>query len=513
MPQELVAGRPTRGLFGRLGRMLTVALAAVVASAHIGSPDTWFQGMAGPYGVQAVVRLPGVVPGLAQIDITVSGTGVAEVTAQPVIFDAGPGGAPPPDVARPIAGRPGSYHAELWFMEPGSFSVTIRVRGTLGAGTVIVPVSAVPERQIPLYPWLGWLLAALGTLLFAGAVTIFRAAGTDAVTPPGMALGTHARRAGMRYALVGAALLGAGLYGARGWWRAVERDYLAELYRPYAATAAIDTAGGGRALRFTITDSVWQTRRARNAWERFSVSPLVPDHGKLMHLFLIERDRPTSFAHLHPVSTDSSTFIASLGALPAGRYRAFADVVHESGFPQTMVAEVDVPAPVGAAAPMDADDAVFTGEATGARFVLPDGASITWEGKRDTLTANEDAALRFTVREPDGTEARLVPYLGMPGHAVVARDDGGVYIHLHPNGTVSMVAQEAFGARQATDTAPGMLARRLSMGMGAMAHGPRDFAGALAFPYAFPSAGRYRVWIQVRRGEAVATAPFDVVVR
>lgn len=95
-----------------------------------------------------------------------------------------------------------------------------------------------------------------------------------------------------------------------------------------------------------------------------------------------------------------------------------------------------------------------SGEATGPRVVLPDGASITWERKRNSLTANEDAALRFTVREPDGPEARLAPYLGMPGHAVVARDDGGVYIHLHPNGTVSMAAQEALGARQKTDTAP-----------------------------------------------------------
>jgi hypothetical protein len=254
--------------------------------------------MAGPYEVQAVVRLPGVIPGLAQIDIRVAGEGVEQVTAQPVVFDAGPEGAPPPDVATPVAGRPGTYHAELWFMRSGSFSVTIAVRGARGEGTVIVPVAAVPERQIPLYPWLGWLLAALGTLLFAGAVTIFRAAGTDALAAPGTGAATGS--AGARYAVVGAAILVAALVGARGWWRSVEREYQAELYRPYAATALVDTAGGSRALRFTITDSVWSTRRARNAWERFSVSPIVPDHGKLMHLFLIDADDPSSFAHLHP---------------------------------------------------------------------------------------------------------------------------------------------------------------------------------------------------------------------
>ena len=497
--------------FGRLGRVAALVAVVAVSSAHIGSPDTWFQGMAGPYGVQAVVRLPGVVPGLAQIDITVTGEGVQEVTAQPVIFDAGPDGAPPPDVATPIAGRPGRYHAELWFMQPGSFSVTIAVRGSRGAGSVIVPVSAVPVRQIPLYPWLGWLLAALGTVLFIGAVTIFRAAGTDGVTAPGLPLGAQERRAGMRYSVIGAGILSFGLFGARNWWQSVEREYLSELYRPYSATATVDTTSGTRTLRFTVTDSVWRTRTARNSWERFSVSPLVPDHGKLMHLFLIEKTGAKSFAHLHPVSTDSSTFTAALGALPAGRYRAFADVVHESGFPQTMVAEVEVPSGGATASPVDADDALFSGEPAGSRFTLPDSATITWEGKRDTLAANEDGALRFTVRERDGSISRLAPYLGMPGHAVVARSDGGVYIHLHPNGTISMVAQQALGEHQKSDTAPGMLAKRLTAN--AMYHGPRDFAGELNFPYAFPSPGHYRVWVQVRRGTEVQTAPFDVVVR
>jgi len=487
------------------GRWLAVVAMAGVTSGHVGSPDTWFRGKAGPYDVQVVVRLPGVVPGLAQVDISVEGDGVERVTAQPVIADAGPEGAPPADVAKPIPGRPGQYHAELWFMQAGSFSVTVGVKGTRGEGRAVVPVAAVPERQIPLYPWLGWLLAALGTLLFVGAVTIFRAAGSDGITAPGVAPSPATRRAGRIYAVGGAVLLGLGLNGARNWWNSVEREYQSELYRPYAASAAVDTTGGERTLRFVITDSVWQSRRARNSWERFSLAPLAADHGKVMHLFLIGYDSARTFAHLHPAPSDANTFHSALGALPAGRYRAYADIVHESGFPQTLVAELDVP-PGSRVLPLgDPDDAVFEGHGTGDAFTLPDGATITRERRPSPLVPLEDAGLRFVVREADGRVARLSPYLGMPGHAVVFRHDGSVYIHLHPNGTISMVAQQALEARSAgqATTAPGTT------------HGMHDvaFDGTLAFPYAFPRPGTYRVWVQVRRPSGIATAPFDLQVQ
>jgi hypothetical protein len=45
------------------------------------------------------------------------------------------------------------------------------------------------------------------------------------------------------------------------------------------------------------------------------------------------------------------------------------------------------------------------------------------------------------------------------------------------------------------------------------AMGPTDTGGtALAFPFAFPTAGAYRVFVQVRRNGVVETAAFDVSV-
>src|SRR4030095_9798985 len=52
----------------------TIALALVALStmAHVGSPDTFFVGTAGAYPVRVIVRLPGVIPGRAQVTVRVT---------------------------------------------------------------------------------------------------------------------------------------------------------------------------------------------------------------------------------------------------------------------------------------------------------------------------------------------------------------------------------------------------------------------------------------------------------
>ena len=55
------------------------------------------------------------------------------------------------------------------------------------------------------------------------------------------------------------------------------------------------------------------------------------------------------FYHLHPQlqagvrPVGTNTFALDLPAMPAGRYQVFADVVRESGFPDTMTAEIELP--------------------------------------------------------------------------------------------------------------------------------------------------------------------------
>jgi len=188
--------------------------------------------------------------------------------------------------------------------------------------------------------------------------------------------------------------------------------------------------------------------------------------------------------------------------------------VHESGFPQTLVDKVTIPAATAAAegSPGDADDSwratgPLSRTSAGPQLsVLEDGSSMLWH--QQPLTADREADLRFEVRTADGRPAPLEPYMGMLSHAVVTRDDGKVFVHLHPMGSINMAAQQAF-ASQETDEG----ARIAGAAMDHSSHLGHGTAGVVSFPYAFPEAGRYHIWVQVKSAGRVLTGVFDAEVK
>ncbi|MYG18968.1 MAG: hypothetical protein F4208_05240, partial [Gemmatimonadales bacterium] len=184
---------------GRAARLArTAAFVAglyVVATGHVGSKNVFFSGEAGPYPVSVVIRPPEVIPGLAEVSVRVTGGGADRVTVRPVRWDAArEGGAPPPDVASPVAGDPELYAAELWLMTVGAYRVEVAVEGARGSGEVSVPVTSVMLGVRDLPPGLGWILAALALLLVAGVVSITGAAVRESQIPAGEAAGPGRRR-------------------------------------------------------------------------------------------------------------------------------------------------------------------------------------------------------------------------------------------------------------------------------------------------------------------------------
>lgn len=484
-------------------RALLVLAIAVVASGHVGSPNVFFSGRAGPYDVRVVIEPPQVVPGIARVVVRTM-EDVRRVSVRPVHWRAGSRGAPAADETRRLAGEARTFEGSLWLMQRGAYSVDVIVEGARGTANVLVPVASVATGRLDMSSGLAAVLIALGLLLVAGLVTIVYKSAGESLVAPGDRLDSGRRARARRVAVLSVPVLALAILGGARWWRAVDRDYERTLYRPSPLSLALERG----VLRIAATDTLWQPPGRPSA--------LLPDHGKLMHLFLLREDG-RALAHLHPRALDSSAvppFATAVPALPPGEYRAYADVVHETGFERTLVGTLRLDAashlPGAGRDLMDADDAVFVGEpARGDSAVLADGSVMRLRLEpAGPIPAGAERTVHVTVVTAAGEPARLEPYLGMSAHAVVTRVDGSVYVHLHPMGTVSAAAQAAFRTRDRGDTTEAGRLRAADLHV----HGEPPPAGVSAFPYAFPRPGDYRLFVQVKRGGRVLTGGFAITV-
>ena len=145
---------------------------------------------------------------------------------------------------------------------------------------------------------------------------------------------------------------------------------------------------------------------------------------------------------------------------------------------------------------------------------------MTWSCQ-ERAVINHPVRLLFTVLDTQNQPVILEPYLGMRGHLALRREDGAVFTHLHPGGSASMAAmqlsvlrtegklplQAAFGADDPVCQLPAM-----TPGEQEWLRGASTDTSSVAFPYAFPRPGWYRLWVQVKiRGE-ILTGIFDVEV-
>lgn len=486
-----------------------VAAIAILVSAHVGSPDVFFTGRAGAYDVRVMIRPPEVVPGIARVTVRTS-PNVNAVAIRPIFWRAGSRGAPSPDPARRLDGSAQTFEGSLWLMARGAYSVEVIVEGTRGTAHVQVPVASVATGRLAMNPALGALLAVLGVVLCAGLITIVYKGAGESLVDARDDLDEARRRRARKVAAIAVPILALGVFGGARWWRGVDRDYERTMYRPSALRLALD----GDVLRLQASDTIWQPPRQPSA--------LMPDHGKLMHLFLVKADDARAFAHLHPAAMDTTSIpplVTRVPPLPAGRYHVYGDVVHETGFERTLVGSLTLPdstaVPRGAEGPSpDPDDAWFIGESSrGKTTVLADGSTMALQLIPNGVTrAGREVTIRLSVGDPAGKPAVLEPYLGMTAHGVVARIDGGVYVHLHPMGTTTVAAQQAFSARDRGDTSR---TGRLQLNDHA-AHEPAATVqlapSVIEFPYAFPASGSYRLFVQVKRKGRILTGAYAIAV-
>lgn len=524
---------------------------------HIGSPGVVLQGKAGPYSLIVNVVPPDVIPGVAKVIVYVQGESLSSIKARTLYYRTGDEGAPKADQLLPVAGQPGQYAGDLWMMVSGSSSVQLELEGDKGPGTLVVPVvaSSTATRKMPSST--GYTLAGLGVLLVFLMMTILGSALSYGLTPKGESL-SPARKRNLRVGFVfGLLICTAVLYGGKAWWQGWADDYNRFKYKPLTATSSVSEEAGTYKLQFEIDST--------NGDRLGSISYIVPDHGKMMHMFLLRIPAMDAFAHLHPQRIDSLHYTSILPSLPKGKYLVFADFVYLSGYTETIrdtfnlniaIADhnkkLDKDDAYAFAMPADLVDAIPPPGEEGTFFIcgkpgtgvkLKDGSKMVWEGQiSNRMSAGKMYNLQFAVYDPEGQPATLETYLGMTGHGAIIRNDGNVYVHVHPVGTYNMAAQQIFEKRLADsvrvvsypkdakvfrDSVDSYMKNLYAMpeiqrdsllmaGMPAehlMAAGIEMDGSVhshmLQFPYVFPTAGQYRIWVMVKRNGQVLTAAFD----
>jgi hypothetical protein len=493
------------------------------AGAHIGSPDVFYDGLAGPYPVRITIRMPGVVPGRAEISVQVAGDEAVAVSFAPIASYIAVSNAPPAETALAVPGETNLFIGELWLMTEAAYSIDVRVRGKSGEGAVQIPVNSIATRQLPLPPWLGGALLGLGLILFCGGIAIIAAAAGESMLPPGVLPGTAERRKYWKAVVSTTVIFVLLLIGGRKWWKSEEANFRSRLIEGGWPDLAADlrVKDAQRILGLTL------------GWDK--PRELALDHGKLLHLFLVRQPNHDAFAHIHPVRTGDKTFDVAVPPLPEGDYEVLCDLTLAEGFSSTATNTVHIPAITGqpaAAPPMKpdpddswaADAAVAVRDNAGSDTIchLPGGQQVIWKA-HPASRAQQDAGLRFEVRDETGQPAVLEPYMGMMSHAAVLRSDGRVFSHLHPSGNYSMAAQMVFDAKMAREggadgTRKGSSPEAICGPVGSAAMAGMDHAkmghamSTITLPYEFPTAGNYRLWVQIKTGGRIMTAIFDTTV-
>ncbi len=487
---------------------LVVLLTSLPASAHVGSPDVYVEGEAGPYKLFVVIRPPLVIPGVAEIQVRSSTPGIDTITITPMLLTGDASKHPPvPDAMTKPSSDAQFFTGHLWIMATGSWQVRFTVNGNQGQGVLSIPVPATATGTRKMQRSMGLFLAALGIILILGLVGIIGAAARDAQLPPGKTAPPDGkRRAYVAMTVAFVILVVAVILGGK-WWSAEAANYASYIYKPLQMNATLQP---GDTLDLKMIDPGWLKSR--------KLDDFVPDHNHIMHLYAIRWPAMDVVYHLHPDQVGSGDFQLALPTMTAGNYKLYADVVHANGFPETLVTSMAVPFIRGRE--LAGDDAEGTatalkwdgsGTETNTTYKLPDGYTMTWK-RPSMLTAKTPEDFTFTLLDAQGQPPKdTALYMGMAGHAAFVKTDGTVFAHIHPSGTASMTALMMAQAQNGSGSAntesmqdmPGM----------DMSGSSSSIPSTVSFPYGFPTSGNYRIFVQMKHGATVETATFDANVQ
>jgi len=471
-------------------RWLVVAIVgcAALSLGHVNSPHIFIEKPVGPYPAVVLVHMPPAIPGEAELQVRLQDLRPDE-TVEVVTRQIPPQGeahAPAWMVAEPSSVDPSFFTAPVPLMVHGLWQVEVAVRGGRGEGTTTVPIAARMARPRSMAILLSGGLAALVLLLAITLIQIMRDLGRDAHRAPIEAPQPRDVRRGRRFAVAG--LLGYAVFigfiavawrDFDGWTRFMAaRSLTCEL------TVENPPAAAGKPLELTLQVNGRNGRPLKRA---------VADHGKMMHLIMVDRPGAGRLLHVHPEASAPGELHFRFTPPAQGSYELFGDLLLDSGEGDTVTASLEIGPGVPSheiGSDVDGSVALHTdidGENLGsATSDVGDGLVMRWaDGIVPDLKAGGFDRLEFELTDAEGRPTDGIElYDGVAAQLLILREDFEVFARVVPTGTVAQRRTSAEGSDPLPPTA--------------------------SFPYGFPQAGLYRLWVQMKRDGRVYTGVFDV---
>ncbi len=196
--------------------------------------------------------------------------------------------------------------------------------------------------------------------------------------------------------------MAAAVFFAGKWWNVEAASYAGNIYTPPARSTTLN----GNQLDLLVQKFKTKPDQSSRSTQTRSNDDYILDHGKIMHLYAIREPGMDAAFHLHPTLVAKGDFRVQLPAMPPGHYNLYGDVVHKNGFPETLVASVDIPANMPGV-PLDPDDASahptpISAAELGPAYKLPDGYTMVWD-RPATLTANTAYTFHFHLLDPQAS--------------------------------------------------------------------------------------------------------------
>ena len=411
-------------------------------NADIGHLNYIFEGKAFDRPIRVIIKTPGVVPGLADIIVKSFDQEIDSILVTPIVWKEannwnptgnGPQAAPPPDIMLPIKGEKNTFQAELWLMDFGAYNIQIDFFKNNQSEIINIPINSIANQIIPMTQFTSVILFLLMLLLIAGLSNIITIGYRESTLNSFSDLDNSRIKKSYLVQFFSLIFIVFILYLGNNWWAITEQAFMKNLFKPLENEVNLIKNSKQNILQVKITDDAWKDGR---------IVDFIPDHGKIMHLYLISENHQ-QLCHLHPKRNlqDKGLFEVVIPPIEYGRYYIYIDVTLESGSNQTLRNIIEYyPENI-----LDQKEQYFLEVDQDDSFIKENSSYyFKWLNNSKNYYVNNEINLNFQMFDRLNNPVMLEPYIQMGGHGAIIDSLGDIFIHIHPIGTISMASQELY---------------------------------------------------------------------